>query len=143
MVGAGLEPGDKLLDGIMRSEAFNSKVKLFGPCDEMPGFLSALDIFVSSSIGEGFSNVLAEAMCCEAPCVATDVGDSANIIGEAGLVAKPGDPENLALRMEDLVIAGSDQRAEIGRAARNRIISKWTINAVADQYLSYYQQVLK
>jgi glycosyltransferase involved in cell wall biosynthesis len=67
-----------------------------GPQVEMPAVYNALDVLVSSSsYGEGFSNVIGEAMACGVPCVATDVGDSASIVGRSGEVVPPRDPEAL------------------------------------------------
>jgi glycosyltransferase involved in cell wall biosynthesis len=62
---------------------------------DMPSVYSALDILVSSSLGEGFSNVIVEAMACGVPCVVTDVGDSRIIVGSLGWVAPPGDSQKL------------------------------------------------
>ena len=60
---------------------------------DMPAVYNALDVLVSSSRSEGFSNVIAEAMACDAPCVVTDVGDSAIIVAASGEVVPPRDVE--------------------------------------------------
>jgi glycosyltransferase involved in cell wall biosynthesis len=60
---------------------------------------NALDLLVSSSRTEGLPNVVAEAMATGVPCVVTDVGDSARIVGKHGWVCRPGDSDALARAM--------------------------------------------
>lgn len=68
-----------------------------GSRDDMGRVYNALDIAVSSSsFGEGFPNTIVEAMATGVPCVVTDVGDSAAIVGEFGWVCPPGDSAALA-----------------------------------------------
>lgn len=100
---------------------------------DMAAVLSALDITCSSSsFGEGFSNAIAEAMACERPCVVTDVGDSARIVGEAGEVVPPRDPDALAgaiARMLDRIEANAD----IGREARARIVDQFSVERMVSR----------
>lgn len=63
---------------------------------DTPAVYNALDVLVQPSLSEGFSNVLAEGMACGLPCIATDVGDSAAILGGHGILVPPGDAEALA-----------------------------------------------
>jgi len=71
-------------------------VHLLGERNDVPAIASALDIGTSSSIGEGFSNSLGEMMACSVPCVVTDVGDSAHVVGNTGRVVPTRNPEELS-----------------------------------------------
>lgn len=103
-----------------------------GPRNDMAAVFSALDIAVSSSCGEGFSNVIAEAMACGRPCVVTDVGDSARIVGACGAVVEAGDPQALAdaiarvrRKLED-----PGEAARLHAAARTRIEESYSLDAL-------------
>lgn len=98
-----------------------------GACQDMPAIYCALDIACSSSaFGEGFSNAVGEAMACGVPCVVTDVGDSARIVGEVGEVVPPRDADALAeaiARMLDRL----EGNADIRRQARARIVDEFSV----------------
>lgn len=114
---------------------------LLGLRDDIPGILASLDVLVSSSVCEGFPNVLGEAMACSVPCVATDVGDSALVLGETGRVVSPRNAEALAARCVELIDIGPAARAEIGAAARLRIRQRFSMPAIASQYQDLYREV--
>lgn len=90
---------------------------------------NALDVAISSSYGEGFPNVVGEAMACGVPCVVTDVGDSADIVGDTGIVVPAKDPEALAEGMR-LCLAGS---GESGENARLRIETNFSTGLLIDR----------
>jgi glycosyltransferase involved in cell wall biosynthesis len=96
---------------------------------------SALDVLVSSSSGEGFPNAVGEAMACEVPCVVTDVGDSAWIVGDTGLVVPAGDPGALARAMAVMAERSPAERAALGARARARIAADFGVDALAKRTL--------
>lgn len=85
--------------------------------------LNGFDCFCSCSITEGFPNALAEAMACGKPCVATDVGDSAQIVATLGTLIPPRDPGALVKAIRHEVAAASEQKSA---AARKRIIDNFS-----------------
>jgi glycosyltransferase involved in cell wall biosynthesis len=89
---------------------------------------NALEVATSAStFGEGFSNAVGEAMACGVPCVVTDVGDSAAIVGDTGRVVPPGDPEALAAAWKDLLALPAEMRQDLGRRARARVEQEFCV----------------
>jgi glycosyltransferase involved in cell wall biosynthesis len=90
---------------------------------DMPAVFTALDLLVSSSISEGFSNVIAEAMACGVPCVATNVGDSAWLMGNIGEVVPLRNPDALKNAMRKLL----DRRPQTPAQIRRRIVEQFSV----------------
>ena len=115
---------------------------LLGRRNDIPRIMTALDIASSSSsYGEGFPNIVGEAMACGVPCVVTDVGDSALIVGDTGIVASPKDPNALALAWKELIEIGRDKRQKLGHDARLRIGEKFSLPSIVKRYEELYKCV--
>jgi glycosyltransferase involved in cell wall biosynthesis len=103
--------------------------------DDIPNLTAALDIAsLSSAYGEGFPNVVSEAMSCGVPCVVTDVGDAALIVGQTGIVVPPRNPEALAAAWRTMLEMGREGRRHMGIAARQRIRERFDIAEVVGRY---------
>jgi glycosyltransferase involved in cell wall biosynthesis len=102
--------------------------------DDVKAVYNALDILTSASeFGEGFSNVIGEAMACQTPCVVSDVGDAKEIVGDAGLVVRPGEARGIYEAWIQLLGLETPKRAEMGTRARARIVARYSIDRlVAD-----------
>ena len=108
---------------------------LVGHRTDVATWIAGLDIVaLSSAWGEGFPNILGEAMAAGVPCVTTDVGDAAWVVGEAGRAVPPGDPAALAGALLDLIDLGPDGRDVLGRAARERVQEHFTLSSVVQRY---------
>ena len=107
----------------------SDKMIWLGSLKEMPSAYNALDICCSSSFGEGLSNAIAEAMACGVPCVVTDVGDSALVVGDTGVVVPRRNPEMLAAGLTTLADRMT-QNPALGGVARMRIESRFSMSAL-------------
>lgn len=113
-VGDGPDHYQRELRALGRQLGLGDKLIWAGGRDDMPALYNALDVVVSSSWSEGFSNVICEAMACGTSCVVTDVGDSAWIVGNMGEIVPPNSPEDLAGGIEIALgkICASDHHRE-------------------------------
>ena len=119
------------------------RVKLLGERRDMPAVLNALDIAVCASISESFPNAIGEAMACGKPCVVTDVGDCAFLIGDAGEVAPAADPIGLAVAISRLSSRLAMEGQQLATKARKRVVSSFSLNAVVQQFAQLYVSVLQ
>ena len=117
-------------------------VHLLGLREDIARLTSALDIASLSSQAEAFPNVVGEAMACGVPCVVTDVGDSAYIVAETGLVVQPKDPEGLAAGWATLIGMGKGTRQALGWRARKRIQDNFSVEMLVRKHVELYEKLL-
>ncbi|TPG20633.1 glycosyltransferase family 4 protein [Variovorax guangxiensis] len=126
---------------IAEHEGLQARMHLLGRRDDVPRLMAAFDVLASPSHGEAFPNVLGEAMASGLPCVVTDAGDSAEIIGATGHVVGVGDMAALAQRLQEVLLLPKAQRAALGHQARTRIRAEYEIRQVVARYQAFYQLV--
>ena len=124
-------------------QSFARNVRLLDERHDMADLLPAFDIACSSSRSEAFPNAIAESMACSVPCVATNAGDSAEIVGDAGILVPPCDSTALAGGLLRAIALGPSKRQELGLAARERIISKFSLARSAGQYEDFFLRLAK
>ena len=122
----------------------SSVCHLLGRRTDTPDVTAGFDVACSSSsYGEAFSNAIGEAMACGVPCVVTDVGEAAHIVGETGRVVPPRNPEALSNEWADLLTRGEHHRHELGQRARDRVSQNFSIGPVTESYEETYRRVLQ
>ncbi|PKN23723.1 MAG: hypothetical protein CVU64_23815 [Deltaproteobacteria bacterium HGW-Deltaproteobacteria-21] len=124
------------------SNRWRDHFHLLGERDEMEELTAALDIACLSSYGEGFPNVVCEAMACGVPCVVTDVGDCARIVGRTGRVVPARRPEALARAWLELLEMDDQERSRLGAGARRRILENFELSEIVKEYESLYLGML-
>ena len=141
LAGSGVDASNVALKTHIDLRGLADRVHLLGRRDDTPRLMAALDVLASSSYGEAFPNVLGEAMASGVPCVVTDVGDSAEIVGETGRVVQPGDMQGLAQHIVDMLRLPTEEKRELGLKARVRIDSYYEIGFVAQLYEAFYEKL--
>lgn len=143
LAGLGVEPGNPEIASLAGAAGLGSRVHLLGRREDTPALMNSLAVLACpSSYGEGFPSVAGEAMACGKPCVVTDVGDSAYVVGDTGKVAPPKDPPALAEALGEVLSMPPGVLAGLGRAARERVEKNFSLPAVAARYEALYESLL-
>lgn len=138
MVGTDLEWSNKELSSLIDKYNLKNNIILLGRRSDIIGLLSAADIYVSSSLGESFSNSIGEAMACELPCVVTDVGDSKLLVGETGKVVQARDYIALSRELSNLL---NNPNLKRNSKARDRVVNNYKIEKISRVFEKYYNKV--
>jgi glycosyltransferase involved in cell wall biosynthesis len=143
LCGDGLTWENPELAGWIEGAGLSAHCRLLGKRNDVARLQASFDIGCLSSCGEAFPLVVGEAMACGVPCVVTDVGDSALIVGETGRVVPPRDPAALAHALCELGAMGRHGRLQLGTTARDRIARLFSLPVTCDRYTWLYEELVE
>lgn len=131
------------LEGYCRKLGILNNVLFLGFRQNIPQLLSIFDIFVLSSLTEGISLTLLEAMAAKKPIVATHVGGNPEVVvdGLTGLLVPPKDPDKMANAMLK-ILQNPDLAKRMGAAGRKRVEEKFSLDRMVREYEKLYEECL-
>jgi len=141
LVGAGVESNNPFLSDLIYELGISSQVHLMGERSDAARITATFDIATCSSAGEGFPNIIGEAMASGVPVVTTDVGDARLIVGDTGVVVPVANPKALAKGWQDVLDLGAEGITALGERARARVSDHYDIDGVAEQYATIYRNL--
>jgi glycosyltransferase involved in cell wall biosynthesis len=144
MVGAGIEAPDSKLHLAIRSAGLESEIFRLGPTPRPETVLAALDLLaMPSKWGEGFPNVVGEAMACGVPAIVTPIGDAPQVVADTGLVFDSASTDHLVAGMRAALRLGREGLVRLGKQARRRMEECYSLDSVAVMYETLLREVLR
>jgi len=130
-------------EALSESPELRPRIVLLGSRGDVHRLMPAFDVLVNSSTIEAFPNVVGEALLCGVPCVVTDVGDSARMVEQAGLVVPPRESTTLAAAINTLLSLPANERRALGMQGRERIMRDFSVEKITKTYEQVIEQLLK
>ncbi|MDM1335775.1 glycosyltransferase [Acinetobacter pseudolwoffii] len=112
-----------------------SKIDFLDQISDMRGFYTSINLFLMTSITEGFPNVLVESMASGVPCVSTDVGDASYIISDNGFICPIGDSEKLAYCINKFLYMSAEEKENLSSKSRDHIKQNFSIEHICKEYM--------
>ena len=136
--GSNIEISNSKLMKMISKEGIQDFIHISDSKLEVTNILLACDILVSSSKNESFPNIICEAMACSIPCVVTNVGDCAEIVGETGIIVSANDADELSSAIMGLINMPLKDRKKLGENARLRIKNNFSLSLMVEKYNNLY-----
>jgi glycosyltransferase involved in cell wall biosynthesis len=144
LIGRGVDHGTQSLCESIKELGLAGRVHLLGERQDIPRLSAALDVFtLCSSYGESCPNVIGEAMACGVPCVVTDIGDAAWLVGQTGRVVPPRNARALAEAWQEMIELDPQHRRALGVLARSRVVEHFPMHSVLARYEGLVETVLR
>lgn len=142
LIGRGCSKDNEELIDLVNKSNLQHQVMLVGEQTDIPGWLSALDIYVMASRTEGFPNALAEAMAVGLPCVATEVGDAVVLADKHAVFCQPVS-HSLANAMQSVLNWPEKNKQYFGTQAAAFVRNSFSISQIEKKYYQMYLKVLE
>jgi glycosyltransferase involved in cell wall biosynthesis len=146
-----------VLDALLERFGLDDAVIRLGRRDDMPAVLAALDVLALPSLGEGFPNVLAEALACGTPVASLDVGEARALVGldepggPGGFVAAAGASAPgagvqaraaaLAACLEQALALTPEERTRLGAAGRAHVLARYGLDAAVERWAMHFESL--
>jgi glycosyltransferase involved in cell wall biosynthesis len=134
MVGRSIDGGNGVLAQAIAESGCAGQFMLLGERSDVPELLQVMDLFCLSSRTEGFPNVVGEAMASGVPCVVTDVGDAAAIVGSTGWVVPKEDAAALSAALALAAGESAAERALRANLARTRVVQEFSMERATQRF---------
>jgi glycosyltransferase involved in cell wall biosynthesis len=139
MCGTNVTRNNHELNNWIQEFGLLDKMHLLGHRNDVQRIYSALDVkAVASRYGEAFPMVICESMACGTPCVVTDIGDSAYIVGDTGITVEKENPNALAEAFLKILKMDITEKKKLSAEARERIDSLFSLEKIVHEYEKYY-----
>lgn len=139
--GLNVTPANQTLYSLI-PERLRARFRWLGERNDVINLMRSMDLFcLSSAWGEAFPNVLGEAMAAGVPCVTTEVGDSAQIVADTGVVVPPNNDDALFNGLMEMLNHLPNIQRTLGESARMRIKKNYSLDAVVNQYIELYENI--
>ena len=141
MIGSNLDYKNQVLMKWIKDNGLVNDIHLLGVREDLEILYPVMDVCVLSSRSEAFPNVVCEAMASGVPCVVTDVGDAARIVGETGYVVPKQNPKILAEMIIKMIEIGKEERIQLGIRARKRMEENYSLPKMIMKYENLYLEI--
>ena len=121
------------------------RIAFTGEVGDVTPYLEEADVYVSSSVSEGMSNALLEAMSSGVMPVVSRVSGVDDLVeeGVSGLLFPPGDENALGTRLEKSLAMSAEHRRATGEAARDSVRARFSLDLVVERHLSLYRSLIE
>jgi glycosyltransferase involved in cell wall biosynthesis len=140
LAGRNVDLNNTELNRIISKSKVSENIFLLGQQEDIMKIMHSMDVFVLPSLSEGFPNVLGEAMACGISCIASDVGDCREIIGNTGIMLNSIDKDELKKSIEKFILFDANTRRKMSVLSRERIENNFNIVNKINEYEILYNK---